>query len=61
MPIYEFECPSCHRRVESLFTNMKTPTNPVCDECEHTEMVKVIGISNFALKGSGWAKDGYQK
>lgn len=59
MPTYEYECPKCNKRIE-LVQSMKDRIAPLCtnDNC-CIEMVQVISVSNFILKGSGWANDGY--
>lgn len=63
MPIYEYQCPKCGHKEEHL---IKIGTNEVffCSGCKKPNfdrtMVKVISPSNFQLKGSGWAKDGYK-
>lgn len=62
MPTYEFRCPKCAKVVE-INRSMKDES-PVycCDEnCGTIEMVQQISRSNFQLKGSGWASDGYSK
>ena len=55
MPIYEFEC-GCGEVEEIL---VPLGTNSIkCKNCGKV-MKRVMSISNFILKGSGWAFDGY--
>ena len=55
MPIYNYECKKCGRKYESL---QKMDTKTIKCGCgEDTE--KVPSLTNFQLRGGGWAKDGY--
>ena len=58
MPIYEWKCPKCGNKFEAL-----VPPEPRLIGCINCGLLmkRVISISNFHLKGSGWAKDGYNK
>lgn len=62
MPIYEYKCEDCLKIFERLIPTMSNRKEkcPWCDKmCE-----KMISASNFHLdntKGSGWAKDGYNR
>ncbi len=63
MPTYEFRCPKC-RKVIELQKSMNDESCPLCVEpgCDgQQEMEQLISKSNFALKGMGWASDGYSK
>jgi putative FmdB family regulatory protein len=65
MPIYEYRCPLCEREVEKLQRMSEPP--PKCDGVgsddeklhDPVPMKKIVSASSFALKGGGWAKDGY--
>ncbi len=62
MPLYEYKCPHCDLVIEVL-QNRET-ASPVCAPCEsrhriRVKMTKQISRTNFSLKGTGWAKDGY--
>ena len=61
MPIYEYECPHCNKIIE-LWADIYDygEDGPICKKCE-TKMSKIISLNSFHLKGSGWARDGYQK
>jgi putative FmdB family regulatory protein len=55
MPTYEYECHSCHRRVEAVqkFTD---PALTVCEYCAG-ELRKVFSAPGIAFKGSGFYKN----
>ncbi|MBW1975729.1 MAG: zinc ribbon domain-containing protein [Deltaproteobacteria bacterium] len=52
MPIYEYECTKCGRVVEV----MQKFSDPPLTECEHChgKLRKLISMSTFHLKGTGW-------
>ena len=55
MPLYEYECRVCKKKTDSI-EKMDTQTIVcVCGEVA----VKIPSLSNFHLKGGGWAKDNY--
>ena len=61
MPIYEYQCRKCKEKVERI-QKVNDPA-PDCprqsgSEADH-EMVKLVSVGNFELRGGGWAKDGY--
>ncbi len=55
MPTYEYECHTCHRRVEAVqkFTD---PALTVCEQCGG-ELRKVFSAPGIAFKGSGFYKN----
>ncbi len=57
MPVYEYECNDCHKVFE---VQQKMADDPltVCPECEG-DLKKLMSMSSFQLKGSGWYADGY--
>lgn len=57
MPIYEYHCKSCNKHFECMQKISEPPIAP-CPGCGDTAD-RVISRSTFALKGSGWYKDGY--
>ncbi len=58
MPIYEYECEKCKRVFEKL-SKLDSPL-PDCKGCEGDGSVKkLVSKCGFALKGTGWAFDGY--
>lgn len=52
MPLYEYECKECKRRFETL---QKIDAEPLqsCIHCSG-EVEKLISVSSFQFKGSGW-------
>ena len=60
MPMYLYKCQSCQHSFEELLLRFSDPDPEKCENCKAKGTVKrVMGASNFALKGSCWAKDGY--
>jgi putative FmdB family regulatory protein len=57
MPIYEYRCLSCGRRLERVQKFSDKPLS-VCPECGGA-LNKLISSTSFVLKGSGWYSDGY--
>tara|TARA_R110002110_G_scaffold107895_1_gene269870 strand:+ start:8447 stop:8641 length:195 start_codon:yes stop_codon:yes gene_type:complete len=61
MPIYVYECEQCSVTREELQKSSDEPLTD-CEGCNEEDTLKrVIGLSSFVLKGSGWYKDGYSK
>lgn len=52
MPIYEYECLKCGKTTEA----MQKISDPPVSQCCHCrgEVRKLISMSTFHLKGSGW-------
>ena len=57
MPLYEYECTSCHKHTEKI-QKFSDPEITVCPFCGG-ELKRVISAPAFALKGGGWYADGY--
>ena len=55
MPTYEYECQSCHRRVEAV----QRFTDPALTLCVHCggELRKVFSAVGVVFKGSGFYKN----
>ncbi len=53
MPIYEFQCNDCQGAFEEM-RRITDETLPVCPSCESTDVRKLISLSAFHLKGTGW-------
>lgn len=58
MPLYEFACKPCGEVSEHIQKHSDPP--PRCTTCGQRK-TKQVSTANFALKGGGWYKDGYQK
>jgi len=56
MPIYEYDCNKCgaFEKVQKISDG---PLD-ICPECGGP-VKRVVSQTSFALKGSGWYKDGY--
>jgi putative FmdB family regulatory protein len=57
MPLYEYECTSCHRRTEKI-QKFSDPDLTVCPHCGGP-LERTITSASIAFKGGGWFKDGY--
>lgn len=53
MPIYEYECTSCHHHFDLM---QKVSEEPIkqCPECSEHSAVRWISAAGFQLKGTGW-------
>ncbi|MBC8408315.1 MAG: zinc ribbon domain-containing protein [Rhodobacteraceae bacterium] len=61
MPIYTYRCPECTLSQEFLLP--MSADDPICPTCKDaTNMERQFSSkASFALKGRGWAYDGYDK
>ena len=59
MPLYEYECQSCHRRLEKI-RKFSDPPLEVCPHCGG-RLEKLISSPAFHLKGSGWYATDYAR
>lgn len=57
MPVYEYECNECEKVFE---VQQKMADKPLsqCPTCQ-APVKKLMSMSSFQLKGSGWYADGY--
>jgi putative FmdB family regulatory protein len=57
MPLYEYECQQCHRRVEKR----QKFSDPEITECPHCggHLERVLSAPAISFKGGGWYKDLY--
>jgi putative FmdB family regulatory protein len=57
MPLYEYECASCHRRTEKI----QKFSDPEITECPHCKglLERVLSAPAVSFKGGGWYADGY--
>jgi putative FmdB family regulatory protein len=53
MPIYEYQCTSCHYQLEAIQKMSDQPLTR-CAECGQSSLKKLISASGFRLKGGGW-------
>ena len=62
MPIYNYSCKDCLAEFQKIVSiKERDKTDWCCPECGCVEITRIIGLSNFSLKGKGWYKDGYEK
>jgi putative FmdB family regulatory protein len=59
MPLYEFQCTACER-VHEVMQKMSDPPLASCPECGG-KVEKLMSLSSFALKGSGWYTTDYKR
>ena len=52
MPIYEYKCTKCGKEFE-VFQGITDPEVTTCKFCEG-RVHKLVSLSSFHLKGSGW-------
>lgn len=52
MPIYEYRCKKCGKEFE-IFQRITDVTVPPCKFCQGP-VEKLISLSSFHLKGTGW-------
>jgi putative FmdB family regulatory protein len=57
MPIYEYECSKCGKTSEAMQRFSDSPLTE-CGHC-HGPLRKLISMSTFHLKGSGWYTTDY--
>lgn len=53
MPIYEYQCTSCHHQFDMMQKVSDAPIT-VCPKCNHDTVIKLISAAGFQLKGTGW-------
>jgi putative FmdB family regulatory protein len=57
MPLYEYECTTCHKHTEKI-QKFSDPEITACPHCAgHLE--RVISAPAVSFKGGGWYADGY--
>jgi putative FmdB family regulatory protein len=61
MPTYPYRCETCGHEWEQVQgINEPDAACPVAiAACTEHSVERLIGSTNFSLKGSGWYKDGY--
>ncbi|UCC66925.1 MAG: zinc ribbon domain-containing protein [Deltaproteobacteria bacterium] len=58
MPIYEYQCTNCGR----IFEVMQNITEQPLQACKYCsgKLQRLISLTNFQLKGTGWYATDYQ-
>ena len=54
MPIFDYQCLECAHIIEDVFQKLEEEDLKFCPECGTDNMRRLIGVSNFHLKGDGW-------
>lgn len=57
MPIYEYKCRKCGKQFE-IFQGITDPELKSCKFCKG-KVSKLVSLSSFSLKGSGWYATDY--
>ena len=57
MPLYEYECSTCHKRTEKI-QKFSDPEITICPHCGGP-LERTITAPAFQFAGGGWYKDGY--
>jgi putative FmdB family regulatory protein len=58
MPVYEYQCKACGTHLEHM-QRISEPLLTVCPKCGG-ELRKLLSLSSFQLKGSGWYVTDYR-
>jgi putative FmdB family regulatory protein len=58
MPIYEYKCQKCGNQFE-VFQGISDPEVKSCNVCKG-KVQKLVSLSSFSLKGSGWYVTDYK-
>ena len=59
MPLYEYECESCHHRFEKI-RKFSDPPLEICPSCGG-KVNKLVSSPAFQFKGTGWYITDYPK
>ena len=60
MPLYEYECESCHHRFERI-QKFSDPPIETCPACAKGPVRKLLSSPAIQFKGSGWYITDYAK
>jgi putative FmdB family regulatory protein len=60
MPIYEYRCGRCAHEFE-VWQKISDPPIKVCPKCRAHKVEKMISLTSFQLKGTGWYATDYAK
>jgi len=60
MPLYEYECESCHDRFEKI-RKYSDPPLDICPKCGKGPVRKLISSPAIQFKGTGWYITDYAK
>ncbi|HPQ97132.1 MAG TPA: zinc ribbon domain-containing protein [Thiolinea sp.] len=60
MPIYAYQCKSCHHEMEALQKLSDAPLTD-CPVCSSPTLAKKVTAAAFRLSGSGWYETDFKK
>ena len=60
MPIYEYQCNTCHHTLELLCKHDSAPVAS-CPMCQSSDLSRIVSATSFQLKGAGWYVSDYAK
>lgn len=60
MPIYEYDCQTCHERTE-VIQGFSDPPLKICPHCGGRKLKKAFSAPAIQFKGSGWYVTDYGK
>ena len=58
MPVYEYQCTKCGRRVE-LMQKITDESRQTCPSCKG-QLRRLMSLTSFQLKGNGWYATDYK-
>jgi putative FmdB family regulatory protein len=58
LPIYEYQCTNCGRRVE-MMQKITDESLQTCPSCKG-QLRRLMSLTSFQLKGSGWYATDYK-
>jgi putative FmdB family regulatory protein len=61
MPLYEYQCESCHHRFEKIQKSFSDPPVETCPKCGNGPVRKLISSPAIQFKGTGWYITDYAK
>jgi putative FmdB family regulatory protein len=61
MPLYEYQCESCHNRFEKIQKSFSDPPVETCPKCGKGPVRKLISSPAIQFKGTGWYITDYAK
>lgn len=59
MPIYEYRCEACGHEMDHFHRTRSEP-EPPCKACGEDRLERLVSLSAFHLKGSGWYATDYK-
>ncbi len=59
MPVYEYICNNCN--IIEIKQSIKDDPLTQCPKCGSLDFKKIISISSFHLKGTGWFRSDYKE